>query len=143
MLGQQLLLSFLLAVNLVSAFAPISPVTQQQSSLAPIALRMFDPKPLSAEGDAAKPLESASTPDATEAGDDAAEEPVKAVYKNLARDGQYEEVKWVDPAMEANSNPLLMSWWGYILAGLPILLLADDAFHFLPKEGPLAFLQGI
>ena len=68
------------------------------------------------------------------------EEPTKAVYKNLARGGQMEEVKWVDPAMTANTNPFEMSWWAYILFGFPFMLLANDAFHFLPTDGPLGFL---
>jgi hypothetical protein len=33
-----------------------------------------------------------------------------------------------------------MDWWAYILFGFPFVLLADDAFHFLPKDGPLSFL---
>jgi hypothetical protein len=64
----------------------------------------------------------------------------KAVYQNLGRGGVMEEVKWVDPAMAANTNPFDMAWWAYLLFGFPFLLLANDAFHFLPTEGPLAIL---
>jgi hypothetical protein len=39
-----------------------------------------------------------------------------------------------------NYRPWKMDWWAYPLVGLPFLLLADDAFHFLPKDGPLGFL---
>ena len=42
--------------------------------------------------------------------------------------------------MAANTNPLEMSWWAYILFGLPPILLLNDAFHFLPTDGPLGML---
>jgi hypothetical protein len=63
--------------------------------------------------------------------------------KNIVKDmntGEIKEVKWVDPAMRANTNPFEMNWWGYILFGFPPILLLNDAFHFLPTEGPLSFL---
>jgi hypothetical protein len=70
-------------------------------------------------------------------------EPIKAVYKNLARGGKMEEVKWEDPAMYANTNPFEMEWWAYILFGFPMILLLNDFLHFLPKEGPLAFMSSM
>jgi hypothetical protein len=141
MLGQRLLISFLLALNLTSAFAPISPVARQISSSSSTTLRSFEPKPLAEEGDAVKPLESVSTEEGSAAEGGADGESIKAVYKNLARGGELEEVTWVDPAMRANTNPFELSWWAYILFGLPVVLLLDDAFHFIPAEGPLAFLN--
>ena len=146
------LVSFLLlAMNLAFGFAPATtmqfgrPSTQQQQSSLTTRQMFETPKPLAEEGDkdAAAPLESASTTPEEEGGSTSEEGPTKAVYKNLGRGGNIEEVKWVDPAMEANVNPLLLDWWAYPLVVLPVLLLADDAFHFLPKEGPLAFLQNI
>jgi hypothetical protein len=43
----------------------------------------------------------------------------KSVVRNLAAGGEEREVKWVDPAMRANTNPFEMSWWAYPLFGLP------------------------
>jgi hypothetical protein len=30
--------------------------------------------------------------------------------------------------------------WAFFLFGFPFVLLANDAFHFFPEEGPLSFL---
>ena len=127
------LVSFLtLAENVVSAFAP-APEHRRTfiiSSSMPTHLRSTEPKPLEEEGgDAAEP----------EGGEDA--EPMKAVYRNLGRGGDAEEVKWVDPAMSANTNPFELDLWAYPLVGIPLVLLLNDAFHFIPKEGPLSFLN--
>jgi hypothetical protein len=65
------------------------------------------------------------------------------VVQNFGRAGEVKEVKWVDPAMSANTNPLNMSLWAYALFGFPIVLLANDILHFIPesaKDGPLGFL---
>jgi hypothetical protein len=90
-------------------------------------------------GDEPKPLSEVTTVEAS------TEEPIKAapraVYRNLAKGGEEVEVPWVDDAMRANTNPLEMSWWAYILFGLPVVLLANDFLHFLPKEGPLSFIS--
>jgi hypothetical protein len=90
-------------------------------------------------GDEPKPLVEVTAVEAT------TEEPVKpapkAVYRNLGKGGEEVQVPWVDDAMRANTNPLEMSWWAYILFGLPIVLLANDFLHFLPKEGPLSFIS--
>ena len=72
-------------------------------------------------------------------GDDG--ESSKGVYKNLARGGEVKQVAWSDPAMTANTNPFQMDWWAYIFVAFPVILFANDAFHFLPEEGPLAFLN--
>lgn len=56
--------------------------------------------------------------------------------------GKVREVKWVDPAMAANTNPFIMSPWGYFFF-FPFVLILNDFFHFLPTEGPLAFLNQI
>jgi hypothetical protein len=62
------------------------------------------------------------------------------VVKNLSK-GEVIEVKWRDPAMEANISPFQMEWWAYFLVIFPFVLLANDFLHFLPTEGPLAFLS--
>ena len=68
------------------------------------------------------------------------EEPaIKNVVKDM-NTGEVKEVKWVDPAMRANTRPWEMNWWAYIAFGFPFLVLADDFFHFLPEDGPLGFL---
>jgi hypothetical protein len=95
-------------------------------------------------GDSPEPLQEQGAPLEVEATTPAVVDPwdvPKMKYKNLGKGGDSEEVNWVDPAMAANTNPLLMSWWAYIFFGFPFVLLADDAFHFIPSEGPLAFLQ--
>ena len=101
-----------------------------------------EPKPLSEVS--ATSVES-STADDTEKQVDAVApakaEPTRAVYRNLGKGGEEVEVPWIDDAMRANTNPLEMSWWAYILFGLPIVLLANDFLHFLPKEGPLSFFS--
>jgi hypothetical protein len=63
--------------------------------------------------------------------------------QNFGRAGEVKEVKWVDPAMSANTNPFNMSVWAYALFGFPMVLLANDFLHFIPesaKDGPLGFL---
>lgn len=82
-------------------------------------------------------MESSST---TPEGEEASSEAPKAVYRNLARGGEITEVPWVDTEMAANTKPWEMSWWAYILWVGPVVLLANDFLHFLPKEGPLGFL---
>jgi hypothetical protein len=70
-------------------------------------------------------------------------EPVKkgSTVRNLMTGGEAKEVQWTDPAMAANTNPFLMSWWAYVFFGFfPATLLLNDAFHFLPKDGPIGFL---
>lgn len=60
------------------------------------------------------------------------------VVRNVVRDmntGEIKEVKWVDPAMRANTRPWEMSWWAYLAFGFPMVLLANDFLHFLPKDG--------
>lgn len=32
----------------------------------------------------------------------------------------------------------MMGWWAYLLFGFPFVLLLNDAFHFMPTEGPLS-----
>lgn len=76
----------------------------------------------------------------TSAASEAVEEVVQ--IRNVVKDmntGELKEVKWVDPAMRANTRPWEMSWWAYIAFGFPIVLLANDFIHFLPKDGPLGF----
>jgi hypothetical protein len=135
------------------AFAPVSTrprfgvftstTTTTTSSLAP--LFMFsgdDPKPLSEVSVTNTESTTASSKD-EQAEDVAATiaQPTRAVYRNLGKGGEEVEVPWIDDAMRANTNPLEMSWWAYILFGLPIVLLANDFFHFLPKDGPLSFFS--
>ena len=89
------------------------------------------PAPLQEQGDALEVVEATDV--------DPWNVPKKK-YANLGKGEEVKEVNWVDPAMAANTNPFLMSWWAYIFFGFPFILLADDAFHFIPHEGPLAFL---
>mmetsp|Transcript_10670 Transcript_10670/g.25786 ORF Transcript_10670/g.25786 Transcript_10670/m.25786 type:complete len:138 (+) Transcript_10670:78-491(+) len=83
-------------------------------------------------------------------GEDASAEPVASttfneanIARNYGRAGEIKEVKWVDPAMKANTNPFQMSIWAYLLFGYPLVLLADDFLHFVPdsvRESPIGFL---
>jgi hypothetical protein len=132
------LLSFILVLAVASAFSTPGQwgVVSCRASLSSSSLSMAigdTPEPLQQQGDA---LQAEATIPAVA---DAWEAPPKAKYVNLAKGGVSEEVKWVDPAMAANTNPFLMSWWAYILFGFPVVLLADDAFHFIPTEGPLSY----
>ena len=98
------------------------------------------------EGEGVKPLSEVTEEDEaleTTKMDANIAEPA-AFAQNLGRGGEVKEVQWVDPAMEANTNPLNMSAWAYILFGvLPGVLIANDFLHFIPesaKDGPLGFL---
>lgn len=131
-------ISCLLMMTLASAFTPGTPRWGVVTRAAPLSMFSSDtPKGLK-EGDDSETSTMQSSSVITEEIMQV-EEP-KAVYRNLARGGEITEVPWVDDAMEANTKPWEMSWWAYLLCGLPVTLLANDFLHFLPKEGPLAFL---
>jgi len=57
--------------------------------------------------------------------------------------GEMKEVKWVDPAMSANTSPFELSWYAWLAILVPGSLYLNDFFHFIPKEGPLAFLNNL
>lgn len=129
------LFTFLLALTAVSAFAP-SPRMATRLITTPLAMFSGDTENNGLETvDTTEESSMEVVQDATKE-----ENPKKSVYKNLST-GKEVEVPWFDPAMAANTNPLEMEWWAYPLIVLPFALLLDDAFHFLPQEGPLAFLQ--
>ena len=91
--------------------------------------------------DAVKPSPLTEVSASTEV--EATEAPVKkgSTVRNLMTGGEAKEVLWTDPAMAANTNPFLMSWWAYVFFAIfPATLLLNDAFHFLPKEGVIGFL---
>ena len=74
---------------------------------------------------------------------DSTVQPTSTMAQNFGRAGEIKEVKWVDPAMEANTDPFNISAWAYALVGFPMILLLNDFLHFIPesaKEGPLGFL---
>ena len=125
------LLTLFLLVVATSAFAP-----PQQQRLSRNARYMFNADneksstPAALEVDDGKPLESAVT----------TEEPKTGSIVRDMNTGEVKEVKWVDPAMAANTNPLEMSWWAYILFGMPFVLIANDFLHFIPQDNPLSFL---
>lgn len=127
-----------LLLALATAFAPTSP--QRWGVVSNTKLAMFS-------GDNPKGLEEVEDPktavmmETTTTSSEPTVAPRKAVYKNLARGGEVTEVPWVDTEMAANTRPWEMSWWAYLLWGLPVTLLANDFLHFLPKDGPLGFLS--
>jgi len=131
------LLSLMFLWTTVVAFAPIVPTTTT-TTRGGTSRWMFS-------GDEPKPLEEVGTRNAAASVDVVEPTPVaapaKAVYRNLGKGGEEVEVPWIDDAMRANTNPLEMSWWAYILFGLPVVLLTNDFLHFLPKDGPLGFLS--
>jgi hypothetical protein len=103
----------------------------------------------SADGDDVKPSPLAEVTDVAEveattemaAATEAEPEAPRSMVRNLMKGGEAKEVKWVDPAMAANTNPFLMNWWAYLFFGImPATLLLNDAFHFIPKDGALGFL---
>lgn len=67
----------------------------------------------------------ASATDDSETSSSSESAPQSAVYRNLGAGGEPMEVKWVDPAMAANTNPLSMSWWAYPLFGFPFIVLGE------------------
>jgi len=141
----------LLIVACATAFAPISPSRPTSwgvasRNMAPLAMFSGDnPKGLEEVNDAKSTtvMESSATTTTTEDESSSSSTAPKAVYRNLARGGEVTEVPWVDTEMAANTRPWEMSWWAYILWVGPIVLLANDFLHFLPKEGPLAFLGNL
>jgi hypothetical protein len=96
-------------------------------------------------GEAASPLaEVADGKDASpEIASAVLESNDSSIVANLGKGGEVTEVKWVDPAMGANTNPFQISPWAVLLGGFPFILLANDIFHFIPesmKDGPLGFI---
>ena len=68
----------------------------------------------------------------TSSGQDDLKKPV-----NLARGGEQIDAKWEDSEMAANTQ-FSLSWWAWALVIFPVLLLANDFFHFLPEGGLLS-----
>ncbi len=64
------------------------------------------------------------------------------IVKNLPT-GEIREVQFYDPYMEANTDATLIDPWAAILFGFPVLLLADDVFHFLPEKGIVGVIQEV
>lgn len=105
-----LLLTFVAAA---SAFAPPSVWGSSAVGVRASTTRQFmfstesdAPKPLSedgGEGDAA-PLAAAEVVGESEA---------KKMYAKDMTSGEVRELKFVDPAMSANTNPLQMNWWAW------------------------------
>jgi hypothetical protein len=87
-----------------------------------------------------KPVQSLKTVDEPEdiTAMNSEEESEGMMVKNM-NTGEMQRVKWVDPAMGANTDGTLMSWWGYLFA-IPFMLIANDVFHFLPADTPFKFL---
>lgn len=44
-----------------------------------------------------------------------------------------DDTQWVDNADIANAD-FRLSWWGYIIAIYPVVLLLNDVFHFIPDD---------
>ena len=49
--------------------------------------------------------------------------------------GEIHEVEFNDPLMSANTDPFNLGF-GYIFLALPVFLLINDIFHFLPSGAP-------
>jgi hypothetical protein len=62
------------------------------------------------------------------------------IIKNLPT-GEIKEVQFYDPYMSANTDASYIDIWSIVLFGLPLTLLLNDVFHFLPTQGPLEQLQ--
>lgn len=125
------LITLFLCLTIITAFTSPNPLyVAGRVSSAPTANFM------------APPLEEVSD------GEDASAEPLEEpkdvnFVRNYGRGGEFKEVKWVDPAMSANTNPLVMDFWAYPLVLFPFVLLADDVFHFLPDSLKEGFLKNI
>jgi hypothetical protein len=100
------LLSLVMLVAVTTAFTSPQPwVTTKSVATSSQQRFMFSADDDTQAGVAAKPL---ATMD--EMAVEAAPKPaIKNLVKNM-NTGEVREVKWVDPAMAANTNPLKMSW---------------------------------
>ena len=90
---------------------------------------------------AASPLETVSAEDLASSDTASAVTPT-TITTNVVKDmntGELKQVKWVDPAMEANTNPFNLGW-AYVFIILPATLIANDFLHFIDPDGPLGFL---
>ena len=88
---------------LASAFAPCVPLKNKITSRLSMLDTAGEDKPLEAT--------NAEVPAAAAAVDDVGAR--KMLVKNLGfgKGGEVREVNFVDPAMLANTNPLMMNWW--------------------------------
>jgi hypothetical protein len=147
------IISFFWMVAMAAAFAPATPAAARWGLASTATFTRSTPLAMFS-GDEPKGLEEVEDPkqqttmeavSVVEEGEtsDATPDAPKSVYRNLARGGEVTSVPWVDEAMRANTNPFEMSWWAYIIFGLPVTLLLNDFLHFLPKDGPLAFLNNL
>ena len=133
----------MIGVASVSSFTPINRLLAvPTTTLTPTRNFMFsgdeEVKPLAEATDVEEESISADPLPA-----DSTVQPTSTMAQNFGRAGEIKEVKWVDPAMEANTDPFNMSAWAYALVGFPMILLLNDFLHFIPesaKEGPLGFL---
>lgn len=131
--------------SLVSAFTTSSHHSVQHARLTTFRQPMFsgdEPETKSEASPLVEVVEGESAATETKALESSILDETMSV-RNFGRAGEVKEVKWVDPAMSANTNPLKMSLWAYVLFGFPMVLLANDVLHFIPesaKDGPLGFL---
>jgi hypothetical protein len=102
----RLLFVFLAALALTSAFAPAPFAVLKTTATTGGRLAMFDAGEEGKTVDIAKGEEAASVAPSTTG-------ERKMLVKNLGfgKSGEVTEVNFVDPAMMANTNPLLMNWW--------------------------------
>ena len=114
----------------------ITPQTTARMTTFPLAMFSKDDESTSA----ASPLETVSAEDLASSDTASAVTPttITNVVKNM-NTGELKEVKWVDPAMEANTNPFNLGW-AYVFIILPATLIANDFLHFIDADGPLGFL---
>jgi hypothetical protein len=130
----------ILAVATAFTAQPWGVSTMKSTARTQTASFMFSADDADAVEPSPSPLTEVSASTEMEAPEEA---PVKkgSTVRNLMTGGEAKEVQWTDPAMAANTNPFLMSWWAYVFFGIfPATLLLNDAFHFLPKDGAIGFL---
>lgn len=122
----------LLAILVVTAaFSPLhhNVAFQRASRLQPLFMFSADD---SSSSEGAKALETLEA-NALEVDIGKEEAPKKKVptFKNLST-GKVMELN-VDVRADTTVSPFKLSWWAYGLVVYPFVLLADDAFHFLPS----------
>lgn len=68
--------------------------------------------------------------------------PAKTMTVKNRNTGEFYEVE-VNESFLANEK-FEMSWWAWVgFVIFPVVLLTNDVFHYLPKDGPLGFLGRI
>ena len=139
----RLCLNLLALLAVASAFTtPIRPVTTSVGTK-PLFMFSTDDKPQASGLSEVKPGETADALESTTAlKDEDFKAPPSGAPKMMVKNRNTGELMEVEMNESFLANEKFeMNWWAWVgFVGLPVILLANDVFHFLPKDGPLGFL---